>query len=166
MSVAIDTNVLIYALNPHPNYRELTLRAEALLDRLEHDNVPTIPPSWAMAEFLAGIELPRHAGLIAELQQRFLIVEFDARAASKAGELMAATTPTKKQSDAEKALLHGDIAIIATARIAGCTAIYSHDALKLRSVALRVGLAWHDLPAGFEDMFKQKEAEKRLGLSK
>jgi predicted nucleic acid-binding protein len=120
-------------------------RAGVLLTELDEDEQRIIIPNIIVAELLLGVD-PADAGkFIAELQNSFFMPTFDLRAALLAASLWQKHRKLPKASQIARSCLKADVMIVATAKVAGATRFYSHDA-KARNLAKLAGLDAFDLP--------------------
>lgn len=152
--------VLIYALrrgNPKDkSRRELENRSRMLLSQLDEENCSIVVPTVCVAELLVGVE-PRNRGkFVAEIARRFVCPTLDLHAASIAADLWAAHRKLPETKQIKRLILKADVLIIATAKSAGATSFYSHDA-KCRRLAKKAGLLAYDLPTHHSNMFLDKK---------
>jgi predicted nucleic acid-binding protein len=169
----IDAMILIWALqgegakrgNPRQkDLAEMQARATILLDVLEESGSEIVVPTVMVSELLAPIEPRFHGAFIAEIQSRFFTPLFDIRAASLAAELRQFQKGLPKDPKTHRDIVKADTMIVATAKVAGATDFYSHDA-GCRAMAAKAGMQPHDLPTCHTDMFKDVEIKKRFGLN-
>ena len=152
MICALDTQTLIFALDPKSADRDLRRRAKLLIDRLESTKTTVIIPTVVVAEWLVGIDAADHGRFLAELQKRFLTPPLDLRASALAATLWQRHRALPRANQVKRSILKADVLIIATAKAAGATRLYSHDA-DCRAVAKLVMEAF-DLPTHSEKLFE------------
>jgi hypothetical protein len=141
--------------------RELQIRAVILLDMLEADGKQIIVPTVMVAELLVGVDRKNHGEFVAKLQERFFCPPFDLRASALAAELWQFHKDLPKSNQLQRNVLKADVMIIATAKAAGASAFYSHDAA-CRRLAEHVGMVAQDLPVNHPDMFRDEEIKKQF----
>jgi predicted nucleic acid-binding protein len=172
VSVALDTNILIWGGLRPPNAdgaplsshaAEMTYRSQALLIDLEKKGEKIIVPVVSVAELLVPIDLNQRGAFLAVLTTRFFCPPFDMHAASLAAELWRFHRSLPASEHLDRKLLKADVLIVATAKVAGASAFYSHDA-KCRKLAIHAGMKAFDLPTHCEDMFVDAELKKKLGV--
>ncbi len=150
MISGIDTMVLIYAgVVPIKDGMEidpdLVHRSKALLHMLTRKNSTIILPSIAIAELLVPVPTTKHGIFLSTLQQFFLCVPFDVKAASIAADLFAEHSKMERSEKyTKRQILKADVLIIATAKSAGATDFYTHEPF-CRRLASKVMNA-HPLP--------------------
>ena len=150
MLVAVDTQVLIWGVRQiaTPGQERRVGPAVALIESLieRGDTVALAAP--AVAEFLVGEPVERHAAVLAALSARFPILPFDVRAVSLAAALRHDDDFLRRMKESfsrKRVVLKADIQIVAVAKAAGVGRIYSEDA-GLRAVANRAGLPASPVP--------------------
>lgn len=158
--VAIDTNVLIYALRAeaagNPEQRELRVRALILFDMLNEAKANIVVPTPCVAEYLVGIYEARRGKLLTELSRRFECASFDLQAAELAARVWREAHADQGGKHINRNTLKADVMIVAAAKAAGAQRLYSHDA-QCRRVSECAGLPSRDLPTHHEDMFIDRE---------
>lgn len=166
--VAIDTMVVIFGIRAaqkgsakpvDQKLKDLRRRALVLLETLAASGETVVLPSIAAAEVLAGIPTKDHGSFLAELQDRFLIPPFNVRASQVAAQLWQQHRGLPKSEQIARSTLKADTMIVATARVVGATALYSHEP-KVRRLAELAGMAGRDLPTHSEDLFIDLEARR------
>jgi len=166
VSVALDTMVLIWGLRKVDPQKgtlsdhdaEMQRRSRILLRDLDEKKEIVIVPTVAVAELLCPIDPKEHGKFIAVLTQRFFCPPLDIRAASLAAELWQYHRGLPSNEQISRTVLKADVLIIASAKVGGASAFYSHDA-KCRKVALRAGMKPRDLPTHSEDLFINAEMQ-------
>lgn len=139
--------------------KDYIIRSKILLQKLDDEREQVIVPTITIAELLAPIPPADHGKFIAELQKRFFCPPFDLRGAAIAAELWQKHRKfPKNQQISERSTLKADIYIIATAKAAGASVFYSHDA-NCRRLAQEVMTA-RDLPTRHPNMFVDAEIRK------
>jgi predicted nucleic acid-binding protein len=167
--VGVDTMVLIWWM-PGPVNKaydaqttELRTRAKILLDVLDEEKKQVVVPTITVAELLAPIAAKDHGRFVAEVTNRFICPPFDLRASSLAAQLWTLHKSfPKEMAFQDRPLLKVDMLIVATARAAGATEFYSHDA-RCRKLAEALSMKAHDLPKRHPNMFVDSEIRKREG---
>ena len=152
MICALDTQTLIFALDPKGADPELRRRAKLLIDHLEATKAKVIIPTVVVAELLVGVDQADHGRFLAELQSRFLTPPLDLRASALAATLWQQHRALPPAKQVKRTILKADVLIIATAKSAGASRIYSHDA-GCRAVASLIMEAF-DLPTHSEKLFE------------
>jgi predicted nucleic acid-binding protein len=81
--VCIDNHILIWGIRKTatPGQGEMIERTAQLLENLDEQKTKVIVPAPVVAEFLVGAEERDHTNILQTLQQRFIVVPFDALAA-------------------------------------------------------------------------------------
>jgi predicted nucleic acid-binding protein len=170
MTVALDTMILIWGLQiagskrGNPRYQQLTemqQRAAILLDVLEEKKEEIIVPTVTASELLVKVELAEHGNYLAEMQKRFFLPHFDLAAAALAAELWQKHATLSKDERIARKTLKADVMIVATAKVAGATAFYSHES-KCRKLAEMAGMEGRDLPTRHPHMFRDAELKGEL----
>lgn len=160
---ACDSQVLMWALpwamrpekkkkQSPQNVPEMRRRARILLRMLESEKIELYIPSIVISELLAGVEGQKHARLLAEFDVRFFCPPFDTKACPLAARLWqferglpGASSGLPKEEQSDRKVLKSDILIVASAKVAGVTLFYSHEA-KCRRLATEAGMTTQDLP--------------------
>lgn len=159
--VAVDTMVLVWGIRKEGTDRQRK-RAKWLFEQLEEDDAQIIIPSVALSEYLTPVEPQRHADVIAQLTNRFLVHPFDVRCASVAASLFqkGKTQLSPKPKKGARACLRADCFIIATAAIYGAKIFYSGDknCRKLASSATK--LTVRDLPTMAPTLYSDIDDEE------
>ncbi len=157
---AVDTNVLIYALRGErvgdKTKRDLRRRAKILLEVLDDEGCTIVVPTVCVAELLLGVQPDKRGAFLAELSRRFVCPTLDMQAASIAADLWAAHRKLPATDQLRRSTLKADALIIASARTAGATRFFSHDA-KCRRLAEKAGMTGCDLPTHHPNMFRDQE---------
>lgn len=125
-SVCLDTNVMIWLIKPTNNEQEekLKLKASYLADKLDEEGATAVVPSVVLGELLHGVGASERLSFTARMESLFQIPPFDVSAA-----LEYSLIPNNVEGDAEgrRDKCKADRMIIATARAAKCSVIYSED---------------------------------------
>jgi predicted nucleic acid-binding protein len=161
LRVALDTQTVIYALGhgeatPDEELRELRRRAHILLGELNSDGAEVLLPSVVVGELLAGVAEEDQSGFLAALQGRFFMPSYDVKAAGIAADLWRSHAKFPKDEKQERRLLKADVLVIATAKAAGATVIFSHDK-NARKIASLVMTA-KDLPTNSSNLYVDHES--------
>jgi predicted nucleic acid-binding protein len=160
--VSIDSMILIW-MTRKSHYKkggrpvsteteELQKRAGYLLFDLNENGYEIVIPDIVLAEFLYGIDAKNHAQVVAEIQKNFFVHSFDTRAAMLSAKLWQEYTSKSKVPEGKRVAIKSDVMIIATARVHGASAFYSHDVLA-QNVAKIAGMTARDLPERSGYMF-------------
>src|SRR5262245_33708679 len=168
MTVALDTMTLIWGIqcggNPkQPDLREMQCRAHILIEILRDSKDRVIIPCIAVAELLLGVESKDHDTFVAALQKNFFCPPFDIRASEIAAKLHLDHKHIPVEDKQTRKVIRADIMILATAKAAGATTVYSHDA-RCRRMAGLVGIAGKDLPDRHPDVYRHNELRRQFKL--
>jgi predicted nucleic acid-binding protein len=132
--------------------REMQRRARLLMRMLDEQKAKVIIPSVVIAELLAGVEPQKHTKLLAEFNEHFFCPSFDIQAAPLAAKLWQFEHGLRnvqpglpKDQRSPRNVLKADTMIIATAKLAGASVFYSHEA-RCRRLAEEAGMKGLDLP--------------------
>lgn len=160
MICALDTQTLIYFLEPKAANQELCRRAKLLIDELDAQQAQVLVPTIVVAELLVPIDMNEHGKFLSALTRRFVMPAFDVRAASVADLWRRRLTVVEPAKKGDRAIIKADVMIIATAHAAGATTFYSNDTTcrKIASLVMRA----QGLPTHSEDMFVDEESRKGL----
>src|SRR5579885_1321006 len=120
-------------------------RSIILLDDLAAKKETVILPTVAAAEFLLGVDPARHGSVVADLQERFVLRPFDLPAMSWAARRWQQHRNLPKAEQISRVCLKADVMIVATAKVAGVSVVYSHES-KVRKLAQLAGVTGKDLP--------------------
>jgi predicted nucleic acid-binding protein len=126
--VAIDTNILVWGIRrqgPH----EKQERAQWLFQELEESQAQVIVPTVALAEYLRPFNTAeQRTEIIAQFEERFLIMPFDTRCTSLAAWLFNKGQELRQSGvEGGRNQLNADSMIVATAAAAGAERLYSED---------------------------------------
>jgi hypothetical protein len=160
--VAVDTMVLIWGMQPNAqpgdtkDVLECRIRSKILLELLTDQHATVVVPIVCVAELLVPIPPDKRGDFLTTLQAQFSCPPFDLPAASIAADLWQFQKSLPKEAQySDRRLLRADLQIIASAKAAGATVFYSHDA-KFRKVASHVMTA-QELPKKHSDMFVDRD---------
>lgn len=145
--VGLDTQTLIWALGEIASSdAPKEHRATLLLDYLSKINARVILSTIVIGELLTDIDPSKHSAFIASLEEKFDIVPFDIRGASKAAAMYRLCEDLKNtgKPNARKTF-KADLMIVAQAWASGVTIFFSDDA-QCRAMATRMGLHARELP--------------------
>ena len=142
-TVAIDTNILIYAAAPVQNAEDETLhlRAKTLLQKIKEAGQTIALPVPVIAEFLSGVDADTREMAYKTLLQEFIILPFDDKSARVYAHIMAyrhqdGVWEQRKASGVPRRCLLADIAILAVAEAHGLPWFYTGERKRLiRSLA-------------------------------
>jgi predicted nucleic acid-binding protein len=172
---ACDAQILMWALpwamRPEKKRRaapqnvpEMRRRAKILLKMLTNEGVDLCIPSVVILELLAGVEIQKHAKVLSEFEARFSCPPFDARASALAARLYqferglpGRSRGLPKEERTDRPIIKSDVMIVASAKVAGATRFYSHDA-KCRRLAKEAGMEALDLPTTSGNFATDQEA--------
>jgi predicted nucleic acid-binding protein len=151
--VAVDSMTLVWGLR-RDGPEEKCRRAKWLFDQFSAHKIQVIVPSVAASEYLTATDPSTHAGIIAAMEKRFLILPFDQHCASMAANLFQMGREMRvKGEPGGRAILRADTLIIATAKTFGAETIYTTDD-DCRILASKVMNAL-DLPEPAKGLFGQ-----------
>jgi hypothetical protein len=126
---------------------------------LEEKGEKIIIPAVAIAELLIPIDSHRHGEFIATPTDRFFCPPFDLRAAALAAKLWQWHRALPAGEQIHRSVLKADVLIVASAKVAGASVFYSHDA-KSRNLAVQAGMKALDLPTHSENLITNVELKK------
>lgn len=133
MRVVLDTNVLLYLLEPHAKAPEgaqhCGKRIAALLKRIEQDGGVVLIPTPVLAELLVRVEHRENAVQALTSFGCVRIVDFDKLAA-----IECATRAAERQASGNKQKAKFDEQIVAIAIVHRAAIIYSDD-VQLKKIA-------------------------------
>lgn len=126
--VAVDTMVLVWALQKSGTPEEHVAHAGYLFKQLEDEKAEIVIPTVVVAEFIAPIKAEERGRVVGALNERFRIEPFDMRDVVTAAELWDAGKSGRpmKQPNARMAL-RADCLIVATAKNHGASVFYTED---------------------------------------
>jgi hypothetical protein len=161
--VGIDTQTLIWGMpypskpRPTQDVAEMRRRAGLLFRSLQEQEATVIIPTVVVSEFLAGIAPEKRGDVLSNLSSRFHCVSFDVLASDLAATLWDKTRPLPRTDlPQQRQVLKADILIVATAKIAGATWFYSHEA-PCRKLAELAEMEGKNLPTHAENLFEQTD---------
>jgi len=132
--VCFDNHVLVWGIKEQatPGQEEMIPRTKALIHKLQEDRIHVLIPSVVIAEFLMPIPLDMHATVINLFDKAFVVVPFDAAAASQFARIWLSNKGQELvngliRSGSTKAELKVDSLIVATAVSHNAECIYSDD---------------------------------------
>jgi predicted nucleic acid-binding protein len=145
--VCLDTHILIWAIKgeAEAGQEPMILRAQAFLRSLEEEGAQVLVPAIVLAELLVRVPEEKHAAILQEVSQRFMVVPFDIPAASEFAKLFAKwnakdaearsdqlgkTAPKDEHKDMPnpgRSALKADLMILATAIVRGVSCLYTND---------------------------------------
>lgn len=143
--VAIDTMILVWGIR-EDGTAEQRKRVYWLFRKLDDEQAQIVVSSVSVSEYLIRVEPAKHAEAIAQISSRFIIQPFDARCVSLAAQLFVDGKAQREmgKDDARKSL-RADTMIVACAKAAGVSALYTNDG-GCRNLAKGIGLDAYDLP--------------------
>ena len=163
--IGIDSMILVYAgVVPRKSSKmskkleELSLRAKLLLHMKKSDTI--VLPTIAVSEVLVPVPPAQRGLLAAKLSGMFLFAPFDMPSAVIAADLWTRhkKLPTDLQYS-KRHILKSDAMIIATAKSAGATELYTHDR-KCRALAGLIMTAPHLPQNDPDDMFLRGDIKR------
>lgn len=132
--VCFDSHVLVWGVKEQatPGQEEMIPRTKAFIRKLQEDRIHVLIPSVVIAEFLMPIPLDVHATVINLFDRAFVVVPFDAAAASQFARIWSSNKGQELVSSlirngSTRAELKTDSLIVATAVSHNAECIYSHD---------------------------------------
>lgn len=162
--VTLDTNALIWGIKKEctPGQEDMLRRADLLLDHLSDEKVRLVLPAISFAELMAPLNEQERIEFARKVEEKFVIVPFDTRAAHFAPVLWQAhrsLAPSERIKS--RRVLKADVLIIASAYAAGVRSFYSNDkGFRRLAKCLRGGIA-SDLPTHSEFLpFKPHDLEE------
>ena len=131
---------------PRNDQPEMRQRAKWLVEYLDAHEFQVVISTPVIAELLAFVPEERRVQTTAALRERFVITDFDVRAAQIVASHVRDSKDLKNDGAPQaRNLFKQDLAIVAAARALGATDFYSNDE-GCRKIAKRVGMRSHDLP--------------------
>jgi predicted nucleic acid-binding protein len=133
MTVCIDSQIIIWGIKEQstPGQEEMIGKAQSFFKWIDEGKHDCIIPSIVVAEVLAPEPPEIRAAYLDILNQGFVIVNFDIRAAMKYADLLNGRFSEVKQKSQEmnidKHTMKADHMIIATAMANGANCIFSYD---------------------------------------
>ena len=150
--VALDSVTLIHAFKEllsgvsYPDReREMSGRANILIQSLDIEGATIVVPTVVVAEYLTGIEPEHHDATMNTFRESFETPPFDLKAAMISAKLWRAHRGLTASDQLARNVLKSDVLIIATAKAFGVTHYYSDDKGS-RRLAEQAGLVAYDLP--------------------
>jgi hypothetical protein len=137
-------------------------RSRILLHELQRDGEAIIVPHVTVSEWLRGVDPAQHGAFLAELDEQFELAPFDMPSAALAAKIhidAEADPPPKDETEtATRACVKADVMIVATAKMAGVTTFFSHEA-RVRHYAKLAGMEAKDLPKNGSHLFTKEEMD-------
>jgi predicted nucleic acid-binding protein len=160
ITAGIDTHILIWGM-PQPSrprqgqdVQAMRQRASLLFSMLEKQDATVVIPTVVVSEFLVGIASEKRGRVLSDLSSRFRCASYDVRACDFAANLWdKARALPKAELPQDRQVLKADLMIVATAKIAGATRFFSHEA-SCRKLADLAGMSGCDLPTHNEDLWE------------
>jgi hypothetical protein len=157
MSVGVDTMIMIWGLQKvkprvtTQDVAKLIERAGILFQNLKDQKEQIIVPTIVVAELLCPIDPKDHGDFVSEIQKRFFCPPFDLAACALSAKLWQFHKElADKEKHTSRPALKADVMIIATAKTAGASTFYSHEA-RCRKLAEHAGMKASDLPTHREN---------------
>lgn len=132
--VCLDNHILIWGIKEEatPGQENMVPKAKRFFRWLDEEGIRAVIPSNVIAEFLMLIPHEEHGEVINLFNKYFVVVPFDAAAASCFAKIWRernddGTIDQLKQDGATKAKITFDCQIVATAITHGASCIYSYD---------------------------------------
>lgn len=133
MIYCIDSNIFIWGIKraPSQGQESMIARAEYLFQWMDENKHQVMIPTIVLAEVLAPEPLEKYPVLMEKISKNFMVVDFDARAASRYGQLfmnrLDEVKKVAKENEIEKQKMKIDHLIISCALVHGASCIYSND---------------------------------------
>lgn len=146
--VGLDTQTLIWALDEIKSSEpEKTQRALWLLGYLSQIKARVVLSTVVVGELMTQMPPEKHAGFVQSLSNRFDIVPFDVKAASRSAEVFNSVKHLKGEGEGARKTFKADLMIVSQAWASGAADFYSDDD-RCRKLADRVGMRGLPLPTG------------------
>lgn len=125
-SVCLDTNIMIRLFKPSADEQEdkLKLKATYLADKIEEEGTTAVVPAIVLGELLDGVGASERLSFKARMESYFQIPPFDVAAALEYS-LLPNASGDGVEGHREKCKV--DRMVVATARAANCSVLYSED---------------------------------------
>lgn len=152
--ICLDTNALIYAVEPRTGTADWTDRVRHYLERLRDANTPVIIPVPVLFEFLCKYPRDRHDGLRQSLAGGYILFDVTPQVASEAAWLFQTDAGGGTSRQQRKM----DLLVAASAVVAGASEVVSEDRDYSQMTAGR--LRWQkvsDLPLPPPGLFDRVE---------
>lgn len=132
--VCFDTHILIWGIEKTSRLQQqdMILKTEVFLKHLDERNIVALIPTVVISEFLMSIPVKTMERYVNLIEERFMIVPYDAIAAIEFAKIWQAkhddhTVQSLKNENFSRSHLKVDSMIIATAVTQKVSCIYSHD---------------------------------------
>lgn len=152
MVITVDTNFLIWGVRcvATDGQEEMIPRATAFFNWVDENRHKLVLSSECLAEYLVGATGVEKVAQLTALQEKFIILPYDAKAAAIAADLRSDKDFIKSQQAVGKTrvCIKSDIVVVATARAfgqKGVDRIYSSDPC-VRHLATTCGMSAQDMP--------------------
>ena len=160
----LDTMIIIYAMKranefSPPEALELRKRTVVLLDNIRKEGSILVVPTVSIWEVLTGIPKTQHGSFLAKLNDRLVPKPVDVAVAAFAADLWIRHKGLPPPEQMERKILKVDCLVVASAKMAGATAFYSHDS-RCRALATLAGLDARDLPTHSTDLLLDAEIRR------
>jgi predicted nucleic acid-binding protein len=168
----MDTMALIWGMqgygarsgNPaQADLKEMQYRTRVLLELLMERKDEIVLASVTVSEFLIRIPPARHKDVLAKIDEWFTVHPFDLPACALAASLWPRHKAATGAGSTDRKCIMSDVLIVATAKFAGATVFYSHDA-KCRKLADSAGMKGEPLPLRHPELFRDKEIREKMNL--
>ncbi|MFN8446501.1 MAG: PIN domain-containing protein [Caldilineaceae bacterium] len=131
--VCFDTHVLIWGIKQEaqPSQREMIEKANALIRECQDKKDSVIIPAVVVAEMLCSVPHETHQRFFQILNESFMIVPFDARAAlinARIWQEQKTLREEFREQQINRQAIKIDIQIAAIAIASGCNILYTEDA--------------------------------------
>ena len=133
--VCLDSQVIIWGIKRQAEHDQSDMIAIAtdFIKHLSDEEYEVIVPSPVLSELMVRMPLDKHAAFVDYMQSNFMIAPFDALAAVKCAEMMAAYRSDeelkqyREENKITNATIKYDYQIAAIACVGNCECIYSYD---------------------------------------
>jgi predicted nucleic acid-binding protein len=143
--VCFDSHVIIWGIKRQASstQQEMIERAEALIKQCEENKDTVVVPALVVGEVLCNLPLENQPQLFKVLNENFMIVPYDMRAArhnAKIWQEQELLRQELRKADVPRQAIKADIAILSTALAYSCETLYSgdKDLIKLAQKYIRV----------------------------
>lgn len=137
MRICLDTNVLIWAIRQTADRSRLEMldTARRAVERMVRRNAEIAIPTVVLCEYLAEADSQTRLSEESKLRERFMILNFDGRAASEAATLRRITRLAPSEAAGGRNAIKADAMIIACAITHKCNFILTDNTDEFRRIA-------------------------------
>jgi len=162
--VSIDTEILIWGIqkkgNPEEERRVKVPKAEYFFNEFIHENKHTLViPTIVVGEYLCKLTKNQEE-VFSQFLENCLVVDFDYKAARIAAEIMSKIKGIRDELTGIRRCITADCKIVATAKAAGASAIYTEhdDIIKLARLINYPTRRLPDIPPENLTLFHEDES--------